>query len=74
MFGHFFRELLALLEPLVLLDFRDSLVYLVLEETVVHLVLLVLWYVKTKTRKKIKVQLVIRGKSFNFKTVVLFGS
>lgn len=54
MFGHFFRELLALLEPLVLLDFRDSLVYLVLEETVVHLVLLVLWYVKTKTRKKLK--------------------
>lgn len=38
-----FRVLLVLLEPVVLLDFRDSLVCLVLEEIVVHLVVLVLW-------------------------------
>lgn len=38
-----FRVLLVLLEPLVLLDFRDSLVCLVLEEIVVHLVVLVVW-------------------------------
>lgn len=39
----YFRVLLVLLELLVLLDFRDSLVCLVLEEIVVHLVLLVVW-------------------------------
>lgn len=38
-----FRVLLVLLERLVLLDFRDSLVCLVLEEIVVHLVVLVVW-------------------------------
>lgn len=38
-----FRDLLVLLEQPVLLDFRDSLVCLVLEEIVVHLVVLVLW-------------------------------
>lgn len=42
-FVRFFRDLLALLEPLVLLDFKDLLVCLVLEETVVHLVPPVLW-------------------------------
>ena len=36
-----FRVLLVLLVPVVLLDFRDSLVCLVLEEIVVHLVVLV---------------------------------
>lgn len=39
----YFRVPLVLLELLVLLDFRDSLVCLVLEEIVVHLVLLVVW-------------------------------
>lgn len=38
-----FRDPLVLLEQPVLLDFRDSLVCLVLEEIVVHLVVLVLW-------------------------------
>lgn len=41
------RVLLVLLEPLVLLDFRDLLVCLVLEEIVVHLVALVVWCVWT---------------------------
>lgn len=36
-----FRVLLVLLEPVVLLDFKDSLVCLVLEEIVVLLVVLV---------------------------------
>lgn len=36
-----FRVLLVLLEPAVLLDFKDLLVCLVLEETVVLLVVLV---------------------------------
>lgn len=42
------RVFLVLLEPLVLLDFRDSLVCLVLEEIVVPLVVLALWYVETQ--------------------------
>lgn len=41
------RVLLVLLEPLVLLDFKDLLVFPVLEEIVVPLVALVLWYVWT---------------------------
>lgn len=41
------RVLLVFLEPLVLLDFRDSLVCLVLEEIVVPLVALEAWYVWT---------------------------
>lgn len=41
------RVLLVLLEPLVLLDFKDSLVCLVLEEIVVPLVALEVWYVWT---------------------------
>lgn len=43
-----FRVFLVLLDPLVLLDFRDSLVCLVLEEIVVPLVVLVQWYVETQ--------------------------
>lgn len=43
-----FRVFLVLLDPLVLLDFRDSLVCLVLEEIVVPLVVLALWYVETQ--------------------------
>lgn len=39
----YFRVLLVRLELLVLLDFKDSLVCLVLEEIVVHPVLLVVW-------------------------------
>lgn len=39
------RVLLELLEAVVLLDFKDLLVCLVLEEIVVPLVVLVLWYV-----------------------------
>lgn len=39
------RVLLVLLEPLVLLDFKDLLVFPVLEEIVVPRVALVLWYV-----------------------------
>lgn len=41
------RVLLVLLEPLVLLDLRDSLVCLVLEEIVVPPVALEVWYVWT---------------------------
>lgn len=41
------RVLLVLLEPLVLLDFKDLLVFPVLVETVVPLVVLVVWYVWT---------------------------
>lgn len=37
-----------LLDPVVLLDFRDLLVCLVLEEIVVPLVVLVLWYIETQ--------------------------
>lgn len=39
----FFRVLLVFPDLLVFLDLRDSLVCLVLEEIVVHLVVLVLW-------------------------------
>lgn len=39
------RVLLVLPEALVLLDFKDLLVFLVLEEIAVPLVALVLWYV-----------------------------
>lgn len=46
-----FRVLVVLLELLDLLEFLDSLVCLALEEIVVPLVVLVLWYVRMKSTK-----------------------
>lgn len=50
------RVLLELLEALVLLDFKDLLVCPVLEEIVVPLVVLVVWYVWTHRSDKVDSQ------------------